>query len=135
MTDTEFYEDIRIVGRRPLTANAVMRQQRAPVRVATRWWRQEAAEAWTRKDNRPVEPPVIVTGQPLHATKASPQDAGACLPAVKAALDGIVDAGGLPDDTPEYVAGLLLLAPIRDCGFDGLIIRVSNVDVTLRLGA
>jgi hypothetical protein len=31
------------------------------------------------------------------------QDVGACLPVVKAAIDGLVDAGVWPDDTPAHV--------------------------------
>jgi hypothetical protein len=42
------------------------------------------------------------------------QDVGACNPAVKAAIDGIVDAGVLPDDGPTYVKSLIFLPPKND---------------------
>lgn len=34
-------------------------------------------------------------------------------PAAKAAIDGIVDAGVVPDDSPEYVRAITLHAPTR----------------------
>jgi crossover junction endodeoxyribonuclease RusA len=34
-------------------------------------------------------------------------DPGSIYPAVKAAIDGVIDAGVLPDDGPEYIDGLL----------------------------
>lgn len=40
------------------------------------------------------------------------QDVGACYPAVKAAIDGIVDAGILADDTPEYVQSIRMNSPV-----------------------
>lgn len=40
-------------------------------------------------------------------------DAGNHLPAVKAAIDGLVDAGVIPDDGPANVARLILNAPRR----------------------
>ena len=41
------------------------------------------------------------------------QDPGACFPSVKAAIDGLVDAGVLEDDSPKYVKSLLFTAPQR----------------------
>ena len=42
------------------------------------------------------------------------QDVGACNPAVKAAIDGIVDAGVLPDDSSRYMKSLIFLPPQND---------------------
>lgn len=49
------------------------------------------------------------------------QDTGACHPAVKAAIDGIVDAGVLLDDSPQYVKSIRFLPTER--GKDGLTLR------------
>jgi hypothetical protein len=46
-------------------------------------------------------------------------DLGACIPAAKAAIDGIVDAGVLPDDNDDYVR-LLSFAPSLIVGYDAL---------------
>lgn len=40
-------------------------------------------------------------------------DAGNHLPVVKASIDGLVDAGLVPDDNPEYVKAINELAPLR----------------------
>lgn len=52
------------------------------------------------------------------------QDTGACHPAVKAAIDGLVDAGILEDDSPAYVRAITFLPPQR--GKDGLTLRVAG---------
>lgn len=40
------------------------------------------------------------------------QDVAACAPAAKAAIDGLVDAGVWPDDTPDYVVQIVFRAPV-----------------------
>lgn len=40
-------------------------------------------------------------------------DAGNAYPTIKAAIDGLVDARVIPDDTPAHVAQITLLAPVR----------------------
>jgi crossover junction endodeoxyribonuclease RusA len=40
-------------------------------------------------------------------------DAGNAYPTIKAAIDGLVDARVIPDDTPKHVAQITLLAPVR----------------------
>jgi hypothetical protein len=45
--------------------------------------------------------------------RAPVADTGACYPAVKAAIDGLVDAGVLPGDTGLHVASITFLAPVR----------------------
>jgi hypothetical protein len=45
------------------------------------------------------------------AMKHPIQDTGNCYGSVKAALDGLVDAGVLPDDTPAHVLSIKFNAP------------------------
>ena len=52
------------------------------------------------------------------------QDTAACNPSVKAAIDGIVDAGIVPDDTGTYVRQITFLPCIR--GEDGLTIIIKG---------
>jgi crossover junction endodeoxyribonuclease RusA len=40
-------------------------------------------------------------------------DAGNAYPTIKAAIDGLVDARVIPNDTPKHVAQITLLAPVR----------------------
>lgn len=62
---------------------------------------------------------------PLHKNGRSPQDTAACFPAAKAAIDGLVDAGIVEDDTPNIVQRIDFYSPIVD-GVDGLRIVVRS---------
>lgn len=52
-------------------------------------------------------------------------DLGNCFPAVKAAVDGVVDAGVIPDDNGDYLKGLTFRPSIRK-GYDALVLRVTG---------
>lgn len=55
----------------------------------------------------------------VDATMRHPiSDTGNIYPAVKAALDGLIDAGVLPDDTAKHVLSITMNAPTR-CEKDG----------------
>ena len=104
---------------RPTTTNAERQHAGHWARsTATRTRRQlYATQARVRKLPRLDRAAVIVT--PLHRDRRSPQDCGACSPAAKAAIDGLVDAGVLPDDNPQHLVAVLYLPP-RICGVNGL---------------
>lgn len=59
----------------------------------------------------PFQVRVRVTAQPYKKSRAF--DADAIAPHVKACLDGLVLAGVLTDDSPEHVAGVLYLPPLK----------------------
>jgi crossover junction endodeoxyribonuclease RusA len=48
------------------------------------------------------------------------------LPPCKAVLDGIVDAGIIVDDSPEYVVAQTFYPPIKRPGFEGISIIVEE---------
>jgi len=52
-------------------------------------------------------------------------DCGAVAPACKAAVDGLVDAGILPDDDPRHVLSLTFTAPHKT-GVDALTIEIEE---------
>lgn len=52
-------------------------------------------------------------------------DTGACIGAAKAAIDGLVDAGVIPDDGPKYVRSITFLAPVVT-GTDALVLRIEG---------
>lgn len=54
---------------------------------------------------------IEVEGTPILSGRGRPQDVGAAYNAVKAAIDGLVDAGVVPDDSPTYVRRIILCAP------------------------
>lgn len=56
---------------------------------------------------------VKVDAYPFYQKGRLP-DTGACMPAVKAAIDGAVDAGLIPDDTPDIVVHMAFWSPKLD---------------------
>jgi len=96
---------------RPWTANAERTwhfQKRARV---VREWRERFA--WlARGDRIPPLQRISVAAVPLVMNRRSLPDVGACFPAVKAAVDGLVDAGVIPDDSPQYVHSICFYAPL-----------------------
>lgn len=68
---------------------------------------------------------VVVTPHVINAKYR--QDVGACFPLVKAAIDGLVDAGVLIDDNAKIVIKLTFLTP--QFGKDALELTVIPVGV------
>ncbi len=53
-------------------------------------------------------------------------DPVACLPSLKAGLDGVVDSGIIPNDTGKYVKKVTFLAPRMVKGEDSLTLRITG---------
>ena len=129
MSAAEVYEPASFVleatGGRPLTINQVAKMHRQAWASHTRitreeWW------ALALQARLPRMQRAVVEVTPLHQTFRSPQDVAACAPAAKAAIDGLVTAGVLPDDNPEHLLAVTFLPP-DVCGVDGLRIRITKV--------
>lgn len=84
--------------------------------IDTREWR-EAFGMLARAEKMPQLRVVRVVALPL--CRIANVDAGNHYPAVKAAIDGLVDAGVLPNDGPQHVVAITMLAP-KKIGRDGL---------------
>lgn len=54
-------------------------------------------------------------------------DVGAAFPTAKAAIDGLVDARVVPDDTPAYVRALIFVAPERGDA-DRLLVLIEEAE-------
>jgi hypothetical protein len=100
------------LAQRPWTTNGE--------RAGNRWQRAELVKTWrsafhilAKSEQMPEMEWISVTVEP-HQKGGRLQDVGACNPAVKAAIDGIVDAGVLPDDSPKYMKSLIFLTPQND---------------------
>lgn len=109
---------LQFVGERPPTMNRhrmLHPHKRAQV---DKHWRQEFARL-ASEAGMPALTSIDVTAIPLHSDRRSPQDVAACCPAVKAAVDGLVDAGVIPDDDGRYFHSLRFLPPVI-CGENGL---------------
>lgn len=116
---------LRATGHRPLTTNRVATMHRQAWATHTREtrgvWHLLALEAKV-----PHLEAAAITAVPLHADRRSPQDVAACSPSVKAAVDGLVDAGVLDDDTADHLHSITFLQP-RICGVDGLELVIDEV--------
>ena len=113
---------------RPLTTNAervINFHERAEI---VRIWRH-AFNMLAREAKVPRLGLVHVTVQPRLKGKRS-QDVGACLPAAKAAIDGIVDAGVIEDDTPAHLVALTFLSPILFVPRDEFVLTITEIDPT-----
>lgn len=116
---------VQFTGSRPLTVNAVASLHRQAWANHTKharftWWAL-ATEAHVPSLDR-----ITIDATPLHKDRRSPQDVGACSPEVKAAIDGLVDAGVIPDDNPNHLLAVRFLPP-RICGHDGLELTITEV--------
>jgi hypothetical protein len=97
-------------------------------RAANRWVRAEFVREWRQAfallARQSKVPPLAWCDIAAHPSQARGrlQDTAACLPAVKAAVDGIVDAGIVPDDDGKHVR-TITFHPARR-GPDGLILTI-----------
>lgn len=65
--------------------------------------------ALARQAQIPACEQIAIVAQPYGRGRL--QDAGNCYPTVKAAIDGLVDAHVIPDDTPQHLVSVTLCAP------------------------
>lgn len=89
----------------------------------TKAWRAEFRKL---AENMGIEPmtQITVIAQPFTRNRVMP-DTAACVGSVKAAIDGLVDAGVIPDDGPHIVTEITFLAP-QPTGIDALQLIVSG---------
>jgi crossover junction endodeoxyribonuclease RusA len=73
---------------------------------------------------------IVVTVQ-QHCRDRRMPDPGACYPAVKAALDGLVDAGVIPNDTGAEVLSIEMLAPVVTKGVDALELIIAPAEISV----
>lgn len=92
-------------------------------------WRMRGKVRYVDMRNRGEAPAtaatIAVTVQQLSKDRRWLQDVGAQMPAVKAVVDGIVEAGLIPDDNPQYLTALTFLRP-DICGRDGLRVTIET---------
>ena len=109
---------------KPGTLNAERKAHWSKRAAATAEWRS-AFWALAKEAKVPKLARVTLDVRVECRTRRLP-DPGAVWPAVKAAEDGIVDAGVIPDDTGEHVLWLRMWAP--ECtGRDALTVAVREV--------
>jgi len=110
-------------GTRPWTTNAERRMTRWERAAHTKEWR--GAFYWLAKAKRiPLLTAVTIEAVPLQA-RGPLQDTAACNPAVKAAIDGLVDAGVVPDDNGRHVRSITFHPAEKD--HDALLLIITEV--------
>lgn len=82
--------------------NSNQRHHRMAVAALTKQWRQAGHDA--AKGTPPICTPVRVVAH-IYKTRAGRYDPNNLWPTVKAILDGVVDAGVIPDDDHHHVIG------------------------------
>lgn len=116
---------LTFTGSRPWTVNGERKLSHFERAALVSEWRK--AFAWLARERRiPALAAVRVRAHPLVANRRSLQDVGGCLPAVKAAVDGLVDAGVLADDGPAFLRELVFTGPVLG-EVDGLVLVVEEV--------
>lgn len=110
-------------AQRPWTTNAERKGNRWQRHDIVKVWR--GAFFWLAKQHRipPLEWASFTIEPYQHGGRL--QDTGAQHPAVKAAIDGLVDAKVLTDDSPEYVRSITFLPTQR--GKNALVLHVEGI--------
>lgn len=109
---------------RPWTTNAERNWHHMKRHKHVKEWRE--AFSWLAK-GKPALKWATITIEPWQKNGVL-ADVAACNPAAKAAIDGIVDAGILKDDSPRYLHSVTFLQPQK--GRDGMVVWVRGVPLT-----
>ena len=117
---------LELHGTRPWTSNTERRWHH--MERAAKVKDQRQAFGWLAKKAHhiPQLQAITVRATPLAKDRRWRQDVGGCFPAVKAAIDGLVDVGILKDDNPDYVKSLTFY-PAEIGNVDGLRLTITEV--------
>lgn len=96
---------------KPFTANETRTWHWRKIAQHTKIWRA-AFDALAREAAIPLMGAIRVQVTHYVARESNFPDIAACFPSVKAAVDGLVDAGVIVDDDPEHLVRLDFLAPL-----------------------
>lgn len=106
---------------KPLTLNRERNLHRMQRAQFVRHWREQFG--WLGREAK-MQPASWLHVSAIPFQRRGPlQDVSSCHPSVKAAIDGLVDIGIIPDDTAEFVPAITYLPAQR--GDDALTIVVE----------
>jgi hypothetical protein len=97
---------------KPMLSNETRRQSWHAVAAMTREWREVFGQLAAIEGAEACDV-IAVTVDHVKAGKGKVPDVCACAPSVKAAIDGLVDAGIIPDDGPRHLRSVTFNAPTR----------------------
>lgn len=107
---TSYAIELSLMGRRPISLNQERNQHFRKRVEDTKWWREGFAWAAIEAGLPQLVAAEIVV-QPILNTR-NWQDTAACFPSAKAAIDGLIDARVLEDDTPDIVPTITFKRPV-----------------------
>lgn len=111
---------------RPWTVNAERRWSPFERAEIVKRWRH-AFGTLARAAGIPPCGRIVVHAYPHARSRRALADTGACYGAVKAAVDGLVDADIVVNDGPDYVAAIVLHAP-QVTGADALELHIERIE-------
>lgn len=97
------------LSQRPWTLNEERAGNRFQRAQQTKQWREYFCYL-AQAQNVPKMTDCVITVTP-YQQKGRMQDVAACVPAVKAAIDGLVDAKVLIDDAPQHLKAIVFKQP------------------------
>lgn len=109
---------------RPITLNGERTRHWSHRAKTTKEWRE--AFAWLAKVERIPPLGAIEVVVVPHLRDGRSQDPVACVPSFKAALDGLVDAHVIEDDSSRFVHRVTFSRPVHD-GRDCMILVVQEL--------
>lgn len=113
---------------RPMLLNSERSQHWRVHRATTAQTRNDACVMWRREARKGQMVRVKVDVYPTYAKGTLP-DTAACLPTVKAIIDGAVDAELLAEDGPDIVTCVIFHRPVidKDRG-DGVMVVLEEIE-------
>jgi len=102
--------ELALMGRRPTSLNQERTRHYRVRAEDTKWWREGFCWAAVEAGMPHLEAAEIIV-QPVLNTR-NWQDTAACFPSAKAAIDGLIDANVLDDDTPDIIPTITFKRPI-----------------------
>lgn len=97
---------------RPVSLNAERKKHWTARQKTSAEWRSVFTDL-AQKKAIPRLPHISVDIYVEQKGNGKLQDVGNCYPSAKAAIDGLVDAGVIDDDTPEHLLSIKFIAPVR----------------------
>ena len=88
-------------------------------------WREAAYEA-AKKAKVPKMKQIDIVCHPCRGTRRNMADTGGHFPVAKACIDGLVDAGVIKDDGPEFVRSLTFRSPYVEKGTNDRMLLIIN---------
>lgn len=108
---------------RPVSLNAERAQHWTRRAASTNEWR--TAFFWLAKEQKISKLDQVAIEVYVESSNRRLADVGAAWPSVKAAIDGLTDAGVIPDDGPAHVLAVTIHAPTHT-GRDAVTLVVNS---------